>query len=43
MKLDEVVKTAGISEKEALKILQSIRKKFKQAFIVSFKNGKRIK
>lgn len=31
------------SEKEALKILQSIRKKFKQAFIVSFKNGKRIK
>lgn len=31
------------SEKEALSILKAVRPKFKQAFIVSFKDGKRIK
>lgn len=35
--------TESDSEKDALAILRSVKKKFKQAFIVEFKDGKRVK
>lgn len=35
--------TESESEKDALAILRSVKKKFKQAFIVEFKDGKRVK
>lgn len=43
MKLDEVVKTAGISEKEALKSLQAKYQLTDKEMMVALKEAKRLK
>lgn len=43
MKLDEVVKTAGISEKEALKSLQAKYQLTAKEMMVALKEAKRLK
>ena len=43
MKLDEVVKTAGISEKEALKSMQAKYQLTDKEMIVALKEAKRLR